>query len=300
MTLDFMILGAQKAATSSLHQALRVRPGISMPVGESAFFEDPDFASRPWTRFREEAGNQAKLGIKRPDSLCRNDIRERICSTHPSARFIVVLREPVSRAVSAYFHLARHGHIRAEGLDKAIDRGLADHREGLRTPSSSLVEFGLYGSSLEVWMQRYPERNFLVLGQTEVANDLPGVLSRCSTLIGTPDIAADTRGAGRDENVGSYDPRTFRMHRWGQLARTRPLAGTDRRVPRDAPALRFAGHCLVVLAKGLSRTGLPPPDLSPRIREELVDLYAADLPRLQGLVPPDAVYWATSPGNEGP
>ena len=64
VSLDFIILGAQKAATSALQLALRKHPDIYMPEGESAFFEEPDFALQPWKTF----GKKGRLnGIKRPD-----------------------------------------------------------------------------------------------------------------------------------------------------------------------------------------------------------------------------------------
>lgn len=123
MTVHFMIIGAQKAATSSLQAALQAVPGVYMPHGESPFFEDPDYAERPWERFADPSQRAAIAGIKRPDILCRPDLIQRIARHSPESKFIIVLREPISRAVSAYYHLARHAHIPAEGLNAGLRRG---------------------------------------------------------------------------------------------------------------------------------------------------------------------------------
>ena len=39
--LDFVIVGAPKAATTYLHVLLRDHPDVFMPRGESPLFEDP-------------------------------------------------------------------------------------------------------------------------------------------------------------------------------------------------------------------------------------------------------------------
>jgi len=41
--LDFLIIGAQKSATTFIHRCLLEHPSVFMPPGEISFFEDPDY-----------------------------------------------------------------------------------------------------------------------------------------------------------------------------------------------------------------------------------------------------------------
>jgi hypothetical protein len=119
--IDFIILGAQKAATSALQASLSKHPAIFMPVGESPFFEDPEYHSAPWKNFAKDELTCVIKGIKHPDYLCSDLARERIKSTLPNCKFIVVLREPISRAISSYCYMVRHAHLPAKTLNEGME-----------------------------------------------------------------------------------------------------------------------------------------------------------------------------------
>lgn len=291
MVLDFIILGAQKAATSSLHQTLRTVPGIYMPSGESAFFEEPEFRRKPWESFRAPAGSTSiKVGIKRPDNLCREDLIHRICKVRPVPRMLVVLREPCSRAVSAYFHLVRHGHLPPHDLETGLRQALKDWRNGAQTPSSSIIQFGLYGTYLEMWFRLVNPDQFLVMSQSSVKADLQNAAATCARHIGIsePEIPAVIHDS---ENAGMYDSRWIKTYRLGHLLKTDRIPGTARRVPSGHLTRRVLGSALTQLAVQLGDTSQTAPQLSGSVAGELADIYAADFTVLKSLVPRSAIDW---------
>ena len=111
--LDFAIIGVQKSATSFLQTCLREHPQIYMPRGETATFladhYEPNLNSLK-DDLSEKSENQ-KCGIKRPDLMAESGCAERIKKHFPNCNFITILRNPVERAYSAFFHLMSIGYI---------------------------------------------------------------------------------------------------------------------------------------------------------------------------------------------
>lgn len=291
--IDFIILGAQKAATSALQDSLRLHSGVYMPKGESPFFEDPDFASRPWKAFARSAPAGLVTGIKRPDYLCSDLARERIMTTLPDCKFIVVLREPVSRSISSYYYMVRHAHLPALPLNEGLAACLQDFEAGKNSRAATVISYGLYGAYLEKWFAAYKRERFLVLSQSEVGGDLRGALKKCLTHIGVPNEGeADIPTAAGESNVGLYDPEMLKIARIGSLLKTRPIPGTYRREPRTV-ALRTLGTLVSRYAEGRARSRKQRrEDLSDDLRGRLADIFDKDLSKLASLTDTAMLEWA--------
>ena len=113
MLPHFVVIGAQKSASTFLQRCLADHPEMWLPRGETTFFEDPTYEAsrlsdleRMFSRRRERV-----LGMKRPSYLSRPEVPGRIRRDLPNVKLIAVLREPISRAVSAYFHMVGGGYL---------------------------------------------------------------------------------------------------------------------------------------------------------------------------------------------
>jgi hypothetical protein len=106
---NFLIVGAQKAGTTSLHFYLSQHPKIVGSTPKEVRFFDRDDRyrlGRNWYR-------KAFIDVKRPfgaykyfeatpEYLYRLDAAERIYKFNPDIKIIILLREPVKRAYSAW------------------------------------------------------------------------------------------------------------------------------------------------------------------------------------------------------
>lgn len=267
-----------------------------MPAGESAFFEDPDYQQRRWEAFGDPSGKATKVGIKRPDMLCRSDQISRVSQHLPDARFVVVLRDPIRRAVSAYYHLVRHAHLRPAPLDRGLELALEAYRTtSNHSPIRSIVDYGRYGHYLTEWYQRYEPSRFLVLAQSGVAAAPASAVAQCERHIGVPAEVVDVE---RDrENVGVYDDRVLWLAQTGHRLRTTRLPEASRRVPSKSRALRLVGAGLSRAADRLARPGARPPALPARIEAALREIYEEDLAVLRPLVGIEAVDWTFGDGG---
>ncbi|MCY7289049.1 MAG: sulfotransferase domain-containing protein [Cryobacterium sp.] len=291
---DFMIIGAQKSATSSLQAALSAHEKIRMPRGESAWFEDPEYASKPWlSRSANDSPDSPVRGIKRPDLLCRPDLAKRVSDNCPDARFIVVLRDPVERAVSAYFHLLRHGRLPYRDLAEGMAACLSDFNDGTGTRASrSVVSFGLYGAGLAAWTSLFAREQFLVLSQPQVEGDFGATLEVCLNHVGL--VPGDGRPPYEEErrNVGTFDPRVLRFQRWGHLLKTEEIEPVWGRRARNRNVLRrWSGTAVTALSTRAARNGVRPSALTQSTADCLARLYEADAKLLSPLVRDDVIYW---------
>lgn len=294
-SIDFVILGAQKAATSALQGALRAAPEIAMPAGESAFFEDPDFGRAPWLGFAQAHRGAQLRGIKRPDYLCSDEAIARISAVLPQARFIAVLREPVSRAVSSYLYLVRHGHLPVHGLDEGILRSIEAWRAGRGDRAASVISYGLYGQYIARWFEHYPRERFLFLPQTLVSKDPQAALAACRRHLGLAQEGQSLAAQPIERaNEGLYDIGLLPYARLASLVKTRPIAGTYRREPRVLP-VRALGAVMSRAVEGLARwRGQERPRLSAQTEAVLREIYARDCETLRGLVAPEVIYWESA------
>jgi hypothetical protein len=181
---SFLIIGAEKAGTTWLHDVLRAHPGVFLPdVKEVHCFNRFDSNGREIDNFnrrgldwyeRQFASAEPGMpaGEATPMYLCDPEAPARIRQTLPDARFIVILRDPVSRAWSHYRMARAKRHIDAD-LDTLID-----------TADARFLGRGLYGQQLARWFDLFPRDRFLVLFFEEVMAHPQPALERIADWLG--------------------------------------------------------------------------------------------------------------------
>ena len=124
---DFVIIGAMKCGTSSLHAQLAAQDGFFMSEPkEPNFFSDDDVFAKGagWYQGLFAGGEGALKGessthyTKQPTyPACF----ERLSAALPGARFIYVMRDPLDRLVSHYIHEWTMGNVKGT-LSEEIGR----------------------------------------------------------------------------------------------------------------------------------------------------------------------------------
>lgn len=185
MKPDFMVIGAQKCATSWLDYHLARHPQIMLPESKDVeFFSYPENLNPEtgdaWLKRFDAATAGQRVGdvnaayfwteTGSPWSVRLDSFNRRIPeSVHDflgdDVQFIISLRNPVDRTVSAYLHHIAHGAVSPE-------QQLLDIREPL-----GIVDMGFFGAHLQNWLQVYAASQFLVL------RDLPSDRQSANTLI---------------------------------------------------------------------------------------------------------------------
>ncbi|MBX6322042.1 MAG: sulfotransferase [Rhodospirillaceae bacterium] len=295
MLPKFLLIGAQKSATSLLQAALAEHPQVYLPRGEVPFFEDGDYVAGdlgPLERLYAAAPPGTLPGLKRPAYLHIPECTARIAAALPDAKLIVILRNPVDRAVSAYFHYMRHRSIPLAPLETGLQR-ILDASPAAGPRAREILEFGLYGKHLGRYFQHFDRRQFFIERQERFLADRLGTYRRLCGFLGV-DPAFTPRAFNRYVNQGVYSFSRLRLQRLARALSHETFAGGMRhRLRRNNPhglALSYAVR-LVDQALRLVEGRTPPPRLSPALRERLVAYYRDDILRLEELLGEDLSAW---------
>lgn len=165
MLPNFVVIGAQKSASTFLHRCLNDHPDVFLPPGETPFFESPDFETSSVLDLERlfEGCTEKKLGIKRPNYLGKPEVPPRIARTLPSAKLLAVLRNPVDRAISAYYHRIRSGFLPPVDIEIGMPNVILDPSFSDAFPRTpEIIEFGRYHKYLKLY------HDFKVAGRLHV------------------------------------------------------------------------------------------------------------------------------------
>jgi hypothetical protein len=139
---DFFIVGGARCGTTALKEYLEPHPDIFMPYTnlEPGFFaSDCPFpynvrSEKDYLALFAQAETEKRVGEKSAVYLYSTVAAERIKAFEPSARIIIMLRNPVEKLYSRYRHRLYMGDENIESFEEALDAD-RDRREGRRLPA---------------------------------------------------------------------------------------------------------------------------------------------------------------------
>jgi len=272
---NFVVVGAQKSASTFIQDALCRHPDIYMPKGETRFFEDPEYGSGDVT---ELAGlfrgrKEKALGIKRPDYLGRTEVPPRIRLKLPEAKIIIVLRNPVDRFVSAYYHYIKMGFLPAIDINAAVPR-LLSNQQLPNNEAAGLLSYGRYATHLRLYRRIFPDSQIRVAFHEDIHTDPEGELAKLCAFLGVD--SNGIRSLPKAANTGVYSLSRLRL----LTRRNRYLYDYDsipgKLLPRRMTIGRLIPAAAITLADRwfLSHVvGNPRPVLRDDLRLQLAEYY---------------------------
>jgi Sulfotransferase domain len=221
--LDFMIIGAQKSGTTSLHKYLERHPRLYMlPEKEIPFFTNAEYCAKGWQWYSDSFFNEAppeKLwGKSTPAYMTSLEVPRRIFNEMPHVKLIALLRNPIERAYSHYKMMVKR-ELEPRTFLEVLDEKLKAEtvqRERLFPPGTEdvgYVAMGEYSLILEEYYKVFPREQLLVLFTDDLKRDPAGVLKRVMRFLGLDEDFSPP-------NLGKY-------YHVGGMKRRIPLAEAD-------------------------------------------------------------------------
>lgn len=181
--LDFLIIGAQKAGSTSLRAFLGEQTEEIFILNRELHFwnrdgqyQDGEGLSGYLKNFARAKPHQIK-GEKSPSYLMSQEVPERIYKHFPEVKLIAILRNPIDRAYSAYWHGRRVGAIAAT---TTFGEAVRTHVVNRGKPYGDMVSPGFYSKHIERYLQYFPLEQIHIISfestLTQSSDELHGVL----------------------------------------------------------------------------------------------------------------------------
>lgn len=124
--IDFLIIGAQKSGTTSLHNYLKQHPDIFLPeIKEILFFANDEFyrqGEKYLDVFYKDLNGEKVIGGADVNLMYSPIAPDRIHMFNPNMKLIAVLRNPIDRAYSAYWFARRNGWELCKTFEEALGK----------------------------------------------------------------------------------------------------------------------------------------------------------------------------------
>jgi hypothetical protein len=288
---NLFVIGVPKSATTLVHEALDLAPGVFMStVKEPGFFTNSSDRRRGLDYYLDayfaHAEGHPIRGESTPWYFYSDEARERIAELPASEarRFLVVLRRPSRRAQSMYFdqvRLNREQRDFAEAIEAELE-GLEAGRL-VQDVRQRYVWGGLYADHLAQWIDRFGCDRVHVAYFEEVLADPGAVWADLAEFLG------HDLGPERFEAVRTRDQNRSGVLRWPRVDRfLRSLEGRDNRAIEAAKRVLPPGlHRRVLQRFGRlnRRSQLPMPVVQhDDVLRRLDEYYADDVERVATLV----------------
>lgn len=166
---DFIIVGAMKSGTTTLHDMLNSHPDVFIPKGELHFFDHDDIFEHPdfnlykknhfwnypsiyikpneiWKWYNDKFKGKENF-VKGEDStvyLASKNAAKRISQQKKSIKIIIILRNPTKRTYSHYNHLLR------------TSRAIYSFEDTIIENPHSIISRSLYKTQIENYLKYIP------------------------------------------------------------------------------------------------------------------------------------------------
>lgn len=183
-----IIIGVKKGGTRALLEFLRIHPDVRAVGAEPHFFDRFYDKGLEWYRNLMPRTLDGQVTMeKTPSYFVTKEAPSRVCTMNCQTKLIVVVRDPVTRAVSDYTQTLSKN----PGLPSFQSLALKNSTTGLIDTTWSAVRIGLYAKHLENWLQHFPLSHFLFVSGERLVSDPAGEMGRVQDFLGLKRVVSD-------------------------------------------------------------------------------------------------------------
>ncbi|MBW2661899.1 MAG: sulfotransferase [Deltaproteobacteria bacterium] len=303
---DFIIVGAMKSGTTSLRHMLNQHTGIFIPNPEIFFFDiddieqHPDFfiqLSNDWSfynydknlseylswyqSFFAEAREDQIIGEHSTTYLVSQKAPYRIAKLLPDVKLIFMLRDPVARAYSHYWHSVRSGEA------------VYDFENTIQYAPENILKRSFYKQQIERYREYFPDKNmkFIIFESfikkpQETVDDLCKFLGLASSI----DVSCIETRHNVSKGFRSLRLQTIFNHFFRTLPTYSQTHLPD--MPKSRPNKPLLLWCSKFLRKHNTVSNKKYPPMKPKTKRFLQQLLSNENKGLSGLTGIDVQeYW---------
>jgi hypothetical protein len=213
---SFLIIGAAKAGTTSLHEHLCQHPRVAAPRAKEIHYFDFSYRrGSGWYRAHFPRAAEGEIsGEATPYYLFHPAVPERVAGDLPGVKLIALLRDPIDRAFSHHNH-----EVSSSYEDLSFEAAIAAEPERLRGEEEKLLRDpgyrsyshqhhsylarSRYAEQLERWLRFFDRDDILILAAEDLFTRPAETVEAAQRFLGLePDVPADLS----PRNIRFYSP----------------------------------------------------------------------------------------------
>lgn len=254
------IIGSQKSGTTTLAYIINQHPNICLSSPKETHFyskfwdkgEDwyqSHFSSNPGQTLLDASTSYTMANVLRSKNIAEEDVPKRIQQVRPDAKFVYVLRDPVERTSSSYWHDVRAG-VETRDLRDAIES------------NPGYLATSCYVAQIRAYLEHFDISAFSFVDFRQLTENPIEVAQECIDFFDIESCSVDFELDGPKNQSFQYSP-------LGSLVR-RVLGGEQRMKSLSMAAKKYAPNPLHPLLKKFVAKDVP--DLSEADRLWLAEL----------------------------
>lgn len=179
--IDLLIIGAQKSGTTSLYEYIKQHPDIYFSeVKEITYFINDIYYEKGESylhSFFNKYMNEKLIASSHVHMLPSKDAPKRVLDYNKDMKFIIMLREPVSRAYSSYNYAIKNDW---EDTQNSFLETIELEKKRIERKEYDLMYFenGKYFKHIKYWYTYFPKDNFLIIKDSELRSNGQEVANR--------------------------------------------------------------------------------------------------------------------------
>lgn len=293
---NFLVIGAGRSGTTSLHHYLGQHPDIFIPANKAPSYfyccdtppsADPyqhlvsrNYFVRDFGEYQalfDGARNERAIGEVSPVYLASTQAASRIAERIPEVKLLAIVRNPVERAYSRFLGRTRDGLEKRTSFAAIIQE---EEKAGLLRDDASgtYVASGFVFHFLGSYLERFPRESFCVRVFEDLKSDSEGLVSDLFDFLGVDNSFRPSVERRHNPSAGKIRQpllRYFWTHSGLLRARLRPFLPLGM---RDA----FFGMLPIERNDKL---------MDAELRAELIELFREDVLKLQDWMDRDLSAW---------
>ncbi|MGB3510426.1 MAG: sulfotransferase domain-containing protein [Microcoleaceae cyanobacterium] len=200
----FLIIGGQKCGTNSLYNYLIQHPLVTPSLQHEIHYFDLNFyKDLKWYQSQfPELESGTITGESSPYYLFHPLVAQRLFDVYPHIKLIVLLRNPVERAISHYYHEVKLGYEKLslpEAIASETTRLTGEVEKIIKTGTYysfnhqhyTYLSRGIYIEQLQNWMSIFPREQFLILKSEDLFNNPPETMNKVFHYLELPTHNSD-------------------------------------------------------------------------------------------------------------
>ncbi|KAK2820286.1 hypothetical protein Q5P01_023245 [Channa striata] len=183
-----IIVGVKKGGTRAVLEFIRIHPDVRAAGTETHFFDRNYDRGLEWYRGLMPRTLESQITMeKTPSYFVTKETPRRISAMSRDTKLIVVVRDPVTRAISDYTQTLS----KTPELPSFQELAFRNQTLGIVDTSWNAIRIGLYALHLENWLHYFPLAQIHFVSGERLITDPAGELARVQDFLGLKRIVTD-------------------------------------------------------------------------------------------------------------